>query len=313
MVVHRVSSTFPGASRSMLFTFFQSTAALESAASFGTLPARPCAAPLTRLSISKPLPSSLVAPSMMRAEVKYSPVPQEPSTEARSRTLLTIGPPGSRTNVVPDEVPPTQAVRPAATAAQQRLEADADLASLDPHCLSLVRWADRNVASHVGVWHQVARRPLLALAVVLVINTAEASQSLCDQVRSDLSTLRSAVRIYQIEHNGQLPPGEGLQVLNSSGVLDSPSLLLDPWGGPYLLVVEGDDFEIITEGPDHVRGSADDLSSSSLGPCPPWPKPHSNRWLAMPALLMAAISAVGLLTWFLARSRVPKPPRTGLN
>jgi hypothetical protein len=33
------------------------------------------------------------------------------------------------------------------TAAQQRLEADADLASLDPRCLSLVRWADDGAKS----------------------------------------------------------------------------------------------------------------------------------------------------------------------
>ncbi len=91
---------------------FQLTAARESAASFGTLRARRCVAPLTRLSISKPLPSSLAAHSMMRAEVKYSPVPPEPSTEARSRTLLIIGLPGSRTNVVPDEAPPNNPYEP---------------------------------------------------------------------------------------------------------------------------------------------------------------------------------------------------------
>jgi hypothetical protein len=93
----------------MLSTSFQLTAALESAASFGTLPARRCVAPLTLLSISKLSPSSLAAPSMMRAEVKYSPVPSEPSTEARSHILRTIGPPGSRTNVAFDEAPPNNA------------------------------------------------------------------------------------------------------------------------------------------------------------------------------------------------------------
>jgi hypothetical protein len=62
------------------------------------------------------LPSSLAAPSMMRAEVKYSPVPPEPSTEARSRTLLIIGPPGSRTNVVPDEAPPNKPLKQTAAA-----------------------------------------------------------------------------------------------------------------------------------------------------------------------------------------------------
>ena len=101
-----------GRRESMSSTSFQRTAALESAAGFGTLLARPCVAPLTRLSISKPLPSSLAAPSMMRAEVKYSPAPPEPSTEARSRTLLIIGLPGSRTNVVPNEAPPNKLYEP---------------------------------------------------------------------------------------------------------------------------------------------------------------------------------------------------------
>jgi hypothetical protein len=32
----------------------------------------------------------------------------EPSTEARSRALVTISPPASRTNVVPDEAPPSR-------------------------------------------------------------------------------------------------------------------------------------------------------------------------------------------------------------
>ena len=43
---------------------------------------------------------------MMRVAVRCSLALREPFTEVPSRTLLIIGLPASRTNVVPDEAPP---------------------------------------------------------------------------------------------------------------------------------------------------------------------------------------------------------------
>jgi hypothetical protein len=93
-------------------------------------PARLCVAPLSRLSISRHLPSSLAAPSTTFVVGRCSPVLSEPFTVARSRTLLIIGPPESPTNVAPDEaqrnVPLKQwapeAELPVVTAARQQLQ-----------------------------------------------------------------------------------------------------------------------------------------------------------------------------------------------
>ena len=139
---------------------------------------------------------------------------------------------------------------------------------------------------------------------------AHPSYSFCDQVRDALGTLRSAVKLYEIDHDGHLPAD--LRVLKSSGVLDQAASLLDPWGSPYVLLANGDDFEVVTIGPDHVRGTRDDFSSSSPSPCPSWPSARSNRWLAL-LVFTAAIAGISSLLALLSRRRPKRLPRTTLN
>jgi hypothetical protein len=79
------------------------------------------------------------------------------------------------------------------------------------------------------------------------------------------------------------------------------------------LISRGDDFEIVTAGPDHLRGTADDFSSPFSAQCPSWPALNPTRRVV--AITLAALTAlmVGLGGWALARRRTERPPRTALN
>src|SRR5215217_4990812 len=68
----------------------------------------------------------------------------------------------------------------------------------------------------------------------------------------DLTSLQSALRLYQ-RKTGQLPThDEGLQLLVAHGVLDE--LPLDPWVNPYQYTLRGDQVELRSLGSDGVGG-----------------------------------------------------------
>ncbi len=102
-------------------------------------------------------------------------------------------------------------------------------------------------------------------------------------------------------------------MLKTSGFVDPDSpLLVDPWGSRYILVPRGDDFEIATLGPDRVSGTADDFSSASARPCPPWSIPRPKRWVLL-LLLPSPAVLLGLVVFLFVRLRPPRIPRTSLN
>ena len=149
-----------------------------------------------------------------------------------------------------------------------------------------------------------------SLLLFLVAGHAHASISLCDRVGSDLRSLRSAVRLYQITHDGLLP--HDLNALVTSGALE-PRVPADPWGSPYALIAHGDDFELVTMGPDRLANTDDDFSTASSH-CPPWPAPDSNRKAVLIGILATFLVAVGLLGRNIVGRRHPaKPARTTLN
>jgi hypothetical protein len=168
--------------------------------------------------------------------------------------------------------------------------------------------------SCASVLERVLLRHRLALGLLSLLGASagHASPSTCGRVRADIATLRSAVKMYQIDHDGQLPHN-GLHVLVSSGLIDSPIALVDPWGGSYVLVSRGDDFEVVTSGPDHLHGTADDFSGPLSLQCPPWPAPNSNRRLIVVTLSALTALSVGLGGRALARRRTVRLPRTTLN
>lgn len=141
-------------------------------------------------------------------------------------------------------------------------------------------------------------------------STAFARTSVCQGVKSELRSIRMGARMYQVEHDAELPPS--LRDLVASGVLDPAQRLSDPWGSPYVIVQHDDGFEVATLGPDRVRGTADDFSSKIGSPCPPLPGPSPYRGVLLALLLAAVTGLVALPIWFATRKKV-RAPRTTLN
>lgn len=80
----------------------------------------------------------------------------------------------------------------------------------------------------------------------------------------DLSTIRNAIEMYRVDHNGQLP--KDLKELVKAGELSANNnALKDPWGNEYDSKVVGDHFYIISAGPDGVKGTEDDQTIDLTG------------------------------------------------
>ena len=84
---------------------------------------------------------------------------------------------------------------------------------------------------------------------------------------ADLSTIRNALELYRMDHNGQLP--SDLNELVKSGALSGNTPLKDPWGTDYDSKVVGDKFYIISAGPDKVKGTDDDQTIDITAPLTP--------------------------------------------
>ena len=80
---------------------------------------------------------------------------------------------------------------------------------------------------------------------------------------ADLSTIRNAIEMYRVDHNGQLP--NNLNDLIKDNDLSGNQSLKDPWGSDYDSKVVGDQFFIISAGPDKVMGTADDQTIQMTG------------------------------------------------
>ena len=81
---------------------------------------------------------------------------------------------------------------------------------------------------------------------------------------ADLSTIRNAIEMYRIDHNGQIP--NDLKELVKSGALGGNQSLKDPWGTEYDSQRIGNQFIIISAGLDKVKGTADDQSIDLTAP-----------------------------------------------
>jgi general secretion pathway protein G len=91
------------------------------------------------------------------------------------------------------------------------------------------------------------------------------------KAQADLSTLKQSLNTFYID-NGRFPTtGEGLQALitNPSNLpkwekaLDKDTLPMDPWDKAYIYRcpsnTPGDDFDVLSAGPDGQEGTADDI------------------------------------------------------
>jgi general secretion pathway protein G len=73
--------------------------------------------------------------------------------------------------------------------------------------------------------------------------------------RNEARSVRHAVKTRQLDHEG-CPT---FQTLLDDGVLDEDSPKQDPWGNAWRIRCDGARVTVETDGPDHQRGTADDV------------------------------------------------------
>ena len=129
----------------------------------------------------------------------------------------------------------------------------------------------------------VAVSIMLILAGLVALNLFnEPGKARIATAKSQIATLKTAVRLYQGDTFALPTQRQGLEVLvkrptgengvnwREGGYLDSPTLPKDPWGHDYLYFAPGrhqELFEIVSYGADGQPGGeeeAADISSSSL-------------------------------------------------
>lgn len=119
---------------------------------------------------------------------------------------------------------------------------------------------------------------LLVLAILLVIAglvvpklSGRQKAANVDATRISIEGLKQAVKLYEIDHEGEAPTtSDGLAVLTKSTkndpnwrgpYLEKPPV--DAWGKPFQYRRPGTngtrDFDIVSAGPDHVFGNEDDI------------------------------------------------------
>jgi len=107
-------------------------------------------------------------------------------------------------------------------------------------------------------------------AVVVPRLTGNAEKARVVRAQSDLASLATALKAYEIQ-NGTFPTNEqGLSALitnpgaspNWTKLLDRATVPVDPWGHPYVYhcpSANGTDFDLYSLGPDGVDGSPNNV------------------------------------------------------
>ncbi len=80
-----------------------------------------------------------------------------------------------------------------------------------------------------------------------------------DAAKTDTKTLVSVVELYKQNHIGSGSACPTLEDLKNDKALRSDQNTNDPWGKPYKIVCTGDDFGVMSPGPDGKEGSEDDI------------------------------------------------------
>ncbi len=130
----------------------------------------------------------------------------------------------------------------------------------------------------------VAVTIMLVLAGVMAVNIAkDPGRARVARAKSDIATLKTALRLYQSDNFTLPTQRQGLEALvtrpvtepvpknwRDGGYIDSSAMPRDPWGNEYIYFVPGrarEAFEIVSYGADGQPGGEDeaaDISSSAL-------------------------------------------------
>jgi hypothetical protein len=100
----------------------------------------------------------------------------------------------------------------------------------------------------------------LVVALVFFVVLPERQQAYAHargRMRSDAEHLRSSVLLFM----GQEPGAKcaTLEDLRRGRVLDPADRITDAWDQPYRITCDGDDILVVSDGPDGLPGTADDI------------------------------------------------------
>lgn len=80
-----------------------------------------------------------------------------------------------------------------------------------------------------------------------------------DTAKTDCKTLISVVEAWKLNHPGTGGECPTVEVLKNDKALKGDQNTNDPWGKPYRIFCQGDEFGVISGGPDGKEGSEDDI------------------------------------------------------
>jgi general secretion pathway protein G len=101
---------------------------------------------------------------------------------------------------------------------------------------------------------------LSTLVAMSVMNAADTARE--EKAAADVQSIAGAVRLYYAQH-GRVPVLADLTVPDAKGKVWLDTIPPDPWQNEYV-VLPGDParaFAVVSPGPNHVLGDADDVSS----------------------------------------------------
>lgn len=80
------------------------------------------------------------------------------------------------------------------------------------------------------------------------------------QALNDARQMRSVAQQYYTEHRDSCPTP---QALISAGEMDTRTKTTDPWGKPFNIVCNGEELDVVSNGPDGQQGTGDDITTAA--------------------------------------------------
>ena len=80
-----------------------------------------------------------------------------------------------------------------------------------------------------------------------------------DTAKTDCKTLVQVVEAWKLNHPGATAECPTVEALKNDKALKADQNTNDPWGKPYRIVCQGEEFGAISGGPDGKEGNEDDI------------------------------------------------------
>lgn len=128
------------------------------------------------------------------------------------------------------------------------------------HARAIARRARKNArgVTLVEVLIVVAILSLIAGGVA-IFAVPQFNKARIDTAKNDTKALQGAVETWKINKPGSASECPTVETLKNDKALKADQNTNDPWGKPYRIVCSGDDFGVISSGPDGKDGTEDDI------------------------------------------------------